>query len=156
MKSELPDDLLRAIGAVSALWAVLEYEMSRATVACIKKFSDNPSERMASLNSRSFAKRREVFEDVLKGDNVTPSVRNEGSGLLDRIKRVENDRHNIVHGMAEQIDLLRPEVLFSRTVGNELWFNQRFDVADIEAIADRIGDLHLAISKFALKLWLAR
>jgi hypothetical protein len=58
--------------------------------------------------------------------------------------------------MAEQIDLLRPEVLFSRTVGNELWFNQRFDVADIEAIADRIGDLHLAISKFALKLWLAR
>ena len=35
----------------------------------------------------------------------------------------------------------------------ELWFNERFTVAQIEAIADRIGDLNLEIFEFARKLW---
>ena len=152
MKSGLSDDLLRAIGAVSAQWAVLEYELSRATVACLTKFSNEPSK---DLNKVPFAARRTAFEDALNWPNVTASVRIEGSELLNRIKGIEEDRHKIIHGMAEAFDVDKPEVLFSRTMG-VLWFNQRFTVAGIEAIADRIGDLHSAISKFAIKLWLAR
>jgi hypothetical protein len=150
MKSELSDDLLRAIGAVSAQWAVLEYEMSRATVACLKKFSNEPSER---LNNLSFKDRRVAFGEALSWPNVTPSVKTEGSELLARIKRTENDRHEIIHGMAEEFDVLQSEVLFSRIVGDVLWFNKRFTVAGIEAIADRIGELRLDIFKFAFKLW---
>jgi hypothetical protein len=151
MKSDLSDDLLRAIGAVSAQWAVLEYEMSRATVACLTKFSNEPSKQ---LNNLSFKDRRAAFGKALKGLNVTPSVRIEGSELLDRIKGIENERHKIIHGMAEEFDVLGLEVLFSRTTGTgALWFNQRFTVAEIEAIADQIGDLNLKIFEFAFKLW---
>jgi hypothetical protein len=152
MKSDLSDDLLRAIGAVSAQWAVLEYQMSRATVACLTKFSNDPSKGVAALNKLSFAARRGLFEDALNGPDVTPSVKIEGSKLLARIKGIENERHKIVHGMAEELDPIHPEILFSRTMG-ELWFSERFTVADIEAIADRIGDLHLEILGFAAKLW---
>jgi hypothetical protein len=152
MKSGLSDDLLRAIGAVSAQWAVLEYQMCRATVACLTKFSNDPSKRVAALNNLSFAVRRGLFKDALNGPNVTPSVKIEGSKLLARIKGIENERHKIIHGMAEEIDALQTGVLFSRTMG-ELWFSEHFTVADIEAIADRIGDLHLEIFEFAAKLW---
>jgi hypothetical protein len=154
MKCGLSDDLLRAIGAVSAQWAVLEYQMSRATVACLTKFSNDPSKRVAALNNLSFVVRRGVFKDALNGPNVTPSVKIEGSKLLARIKGIENERHKIIHGMAEEIDVLQPEVLFSRTMAmGELWFSEHFTVADIEAIADRIGDLNLEIFEFAAKLW---
>ena len=152
MKSDLSDNLLRAIGAVSAQWAVLEYRMSRATVACLTKFSDDPPKKMAGLNSLSFAARRGMFEVALSGSNVPSSVKIEGSRILDQIKRIENDRHKVIHGMAEEIEVLQPEVLFSRTMG-ELWFNERFTVVHIEAIADRIGDLNQEIFEFARKLW---
>ena len=152
MKSDLSDDLLRAIGAVSAQWAVLEYQMSRATVAGLTAYGNEASKQ---LNKMSFLARRKAFKDALSWSNVPSRVRDEGYDLSKRIEMIENERHRIIHGMAEEIDSIRPEVLFSRTMG-DLWFNQRFTVADIEAIADQIGDLNLDISVFAVMLWSSR
>jgi hypothetical protein len=152
MKSGLSDDLLRAIGSVSAQWAVLEYQMSRATVAGLTAFGNTGSKQ---LNSLSFLARRVAFEDALSWSNVPSSVQGEGYDLVDRIEKIENDRHKIIHGMAEEIDPIHPEVLFSRTT-EVLWFSQRFTVAEIERIADRIGDLNLDIFAFAVKLWCSR
>src|SRR5215510_13285441 len=98
MKSSLSDDLLRAIGAVSAQWAVLEYQMSRATVACLTKFSDDPPKKVAAPNDLSFRARRTMFKDALSGPSVPASVQSEGSELLDRIRELENERHKIIHG----------------------------------------------------------
>lgn len=151
-KSGLSDDLLRAIGSVSAQWAVLEYQMSRATVAGLTVFGNKGS---TQLNSLSFLARRVAFEDALSWSNVPSSVQGEGYDLVDRIEKIENDRHKIIHGMAEEIDPIHPEVLFSRTT-EVLWFSQRFTVAEIEMIADRIGDLNLDIIAFAVKLWCSR
>jgi hypothetical protein len=152
MKSDLSDDLLRAIGAVSAQWAVLEYQMSRATVASLTAYGNQASKQ---LNSLSFLARRVAFKDALTWSNVPSSVQDEGYDLANRIEEIEAERHKIIHGMAEQVDLIHPEILFSRTM-EDLWFSERFTVAEIEAIADRISDLSLDVFTFAVRLWCSR
>jgi hypothetical protein len=150
--SNLSDDLLRAIGAVSAEWAVLEYEMSRATVACLTAHGNAASKNLDNL---SFLARRVAFEDSLSWSNVPSSIQSDGFSLSDRIEKTENDRHRIIHGMAEAFEVNQPEILFSRTMG-VLWFADRFTVRQIEEIADRIKRLREDIAVFGAYLWLSR
>ena len=68
--SNLSDDLLRAIGAVSAERAVLEYEMSRATVACLTAHGNATSKNLDNL---SFLARRVAFEEFLRAGPTCPN-----------------------------------------------------------------------------------
>ena len=93
----LGDDALCAIGRVSAQWAVLEYYLARTTIALAQVFGTSNA-----ADNISFAARRTVFQNVLQCKCVPSEVRTTGVGLVNRMQAVENRRHRIVHGMANE------------------------------------------------------
>jgi hypothetical protein len=97
---DLGDDVLIAIGSVSAQWATLEYYMSRVSHSCCAQYSNTPSKLLASM---AFGDRRKAFLEAFNWESVPEDLRQSARDLADRIEAVENKRHKIIHGMANVI-----------------------------------------------------
>jgi hypothetical protein len=92
---DLGDDVLIAIGSVSAEWAALEFYMSRATHSCC----NNHGNPLPKLSGWSFGQRRDAFIEAFEGKNVAPDARQRALDLAHRIRAAENKRHKIIHGI---------------------------------------------------------
>jgi hypothetical protein len=147
----ISDEIVRAIGLVSAHWAVLEYYVARTTIACLTKYG-NPGSRGAERTA--FMERRQAFFDSFEWDNVDSETQERGIALADRIETVENKRHIIIHGMAEQL-ADQYDVQFTRAGPEKHWFNEHFTERQILDIADEIADINGDLAVLYIDLWLS-
>lgn len=151
----IDDDILLAIGNVSAQWSVLEYYVSRTTIACLHMFENEPSEH---FDRTSFMLRRTAFYESLIWPNVHAEAQTAGMTLILRIEEAEDKRHKIIHGMATQFEQNQlkggpRQAHFSRPHPTKLWFDQNFTSAQIMQIANEIADINGDLIHFYFYLW---
>jgi hypothetical protein len=159
--SDLSDDVLIAIGAVSAQWATLEYYMSRATHSCCN-IHGNP---LPKLIGGTFVQRRDAFIEAFKGQNVAPNTKERALDLADRIKTAENKRHKIIHGMANEAadhgdeeipSAPRDKIISILRDHPQHYFAERLTVAQITDIASEIEGINTDMQELYVSLWLSR
>jgi hypothetical protein len=152
----LSDEVLIAIGSVSAQWATLEYYMARATIGCSEKFK-NPLSK--SFKKTGFGDRREAFAEALTQSNVPPEIQDAGERLIARIASAEDKRHTIVHGMASELttgDGPLPAGAVKVLIAREhpkYWFAEHFTIGQITAIVDEIADINGDLLRLYLYLY---
>jgi hypothetical protein len=141
----LSPEVLIAIGSVSAQFATLEFYMARTTVGFIERFNNRQSKQFSSI---SFVGRRNAFSESAEYPNVPVGLREAVVKLVARIMAVENKRHTIIHGMANEsstpdgpLPADADKILISRDHPKH-YFADRFSVAQITAIADEIADIN--------------
>jgi hypothetical protein len=83
---DLGNDVLIAIGSVSAEWATLEYYMSRVTLSAYDKYGKAPSKSLASI---SFYERQKAFRHAFEGENVAEDKRKFAQEIADKIGPAE-------------------------------------------------------------------
>jgi hypothetical protein len=156
----LGDDVLIAIGSVSAQWATLEYYMSRATHSCCNKHG-NP---LPKLIGGTFGQRRDAFIEAFKGENVAPDTRHRALDLADRIKAAENQRHKIIHGMANEFSdhgdeeipgAPRDKIISILRDHPKHYFAERLTVAQITDIAVEIEGINTDMQQLYVSLWVS-
>ena len=96
---DLSDDLLRAIGTVSAQWSSLEYYMARTTHMIQKRYANAA---LVLSKSAPFKERRNAFAAAFMLPNVPPQDQQIGTELAGRIEAAEGKRHVLIHGMASE------------------------------------------------------
>jgi hypothetical protein len=156
---DLSDDVLLAIGAVSAQWATLEYYLSRTTLICLEKFKNKPPKLS---KNQPFNERRDAFVDALMWSNVPAHVQQWGIDLGNRIEAVEDKRHKIIHGMANEVsdnreddDAPPPNSLTVSIVRDhpKHFFMERLTVNEIGDIATEIANINEDMVRLYLFLW---
>jgi hypothetical protein len=95
----LTDEVLIAIGSVSAQWATLEYYLARTTGTLAER-GNNPVSKLAARIA--FLERRNAFVASAEWPNVPANVKLRVKELADRMEQAENKRHKIIHGMANE------------------------------------------------------
>jgi hypothetical protein len=160
--SDLGNDVLIAIGSVSAEWASLEYYMSRVTHSCWRKYGGPPPKLIGSM---SFVDRRKAFVEVVKMENVAPDTKHRTLDLAARIEAAENKRHLIIHGMASEFSDNRDEEMPVAT-GDKIisflrdhpkhYFAERLTVAQITDIAGEIQGINTDMQELYVSLWFSR
>jgi hypothetical protein len=150
----LSQEALVAIGSVSVQWATLEFYMVRTTKACLDRFKNEPSNRSEKT---AFLERRAAFREAFLWPNVPSTAREAADDIYDRICATENNRHKIIHGMANEYttengrlpgDALKVHLLREHP---KHFFAEVLSVPQIEAIANEIADINGDL--FQLFLW---
>lgn len=95
----LSRETLEAIGTVSAHWATLEYFLAGTTRGCTQKFRNSES---PLSQKTAFLERRNAFHAAFMHPNIPQTLRESAVRLIDRIVCVEDKRHKIIHGMANE------------------------------------------------------
>jgi hypothetical protein len=156
---DLGNDVLIAIGSVSAEWATLEYYMSRVTLSAYDKYGKAPSRSLASI---SFYERQKAFRHAFEGENVAEDERKFAQEIADKIGLAENKRHKIIHGMANAVsrndveDFTSPDKVFTFLRDHpKHFFAERFTVDEIAAIASEIASINADMVKLYFSLWLS-
>lgn len=137
----LSQDVYTAIGTVSAQWSALEYYVARITSRLSEHFKNPISKQFSDT---SFMKRRSAFYESLCWPNIPPYLQEYGVGALSYIERCENERHQIIHGMASETEIsgqnVPPEKLIVVMRDHpKLFFTEHFAISEIHQIADRIS-----------------
>jgi hypothetical protein len=137
----LSDDLLIAIGTVSANWAALEYYLVRTTRVCWERFGNTPP---GEPKNQNFVETRNAFLA-----SMPDSLKKAGSELVERIKAAENKRHKLIHGMASEdtdelgdpLPLGDESVRFQRDHPKH-YFTEHMSVTQVRDVADEIADIN--------------
>jgi|ERR1700704_3922217 hypothetical protein len=154
---DLGNDVLIAIGSVSAEWATLEFYMSRVTHSACTRYGKEPP---ATLASMSFVERRKAFCRAFEGANVPEDERKFAQEIADKIKLAENKRHTIIHGMANEFADNGEDLATSDKVVTIMrdhpkhWFAEQFTVEQIAAIANEIASINADMVKLYISLFM--
>ena len=154
---DLGNDVLIAIGSVSAEWATLEYYMSRVTLSAYDKYGKAPSRSLASI---SFYERQKAFRHAFEGENVAEDERKSAQEIADKIGLAENKRHKIIHGMANEFADNGEDLATSDKVVTIMrdhpkhWFAEQFTVEQIAAIANEIASINADMVKLYISLFM--
>jgi hypothetical protein len=152
---DLSDDLLRAIGSVSAQWATLEYYMLRTTHLILQRFANEPPNLS---KNKPFNELREAFAAAFMWSNVPPVDQQIGTDLALRIETVEHKRHKLIHGMIDEYTDDHGEALPRDAESIRImrehpkhYFTEHMSMAQVWEAADEIADINEDMFKLYLR-----